>query len=80
MGTTEDAVYYVRRAHASEVYDLAWSPDGMRIAAATMDNAAYVWDVTNGKKIAVWQHHKGYVQGVAWDPTDSLIATVSSDR
>lgn len=62
------------------MYDLAWSPDARFIIAGTMDNASYVWDANSQRKVALLQHHKNYVQGVAWDPQNEAIATVSSDR
>jgi len=45
-----------------------------------MDNASYVWDINTTRKAAILQHHKAYVQGVAWDPSNKYITTVSSDR
>ena len=73
-------IYVLYRGHGSEVYDLAWSPDAHYIASGTMDNTTYVWDTNTCKKVAMWQHHKSYVQGVAWDPKNRLVTTVSSDR
>lgn len=80
-GVTRILVLYpVCRGHGSEVYDVSWSPDARYIASASMDNTAYVWDTQTNKKMAMWQHHTGYVQGIAWDPANRLIATVGSDR
>lgn len=78
---TADNIYNMCcRGHGSEVYDIAWSPNASYIIAGTMDNTAFVWDTKSCRKRAMLQHHKGYVQGVAWDPANKLVTTVSSDR
>ena len=33
-----------------------------------------------GKSINIFAEHKGFVQGVAWDPKNQFVATLSSDR
>lgn len=33
-----------------------------------------------GRYKTILGDHKGFVQGVAWDPLDKYIATLSSDR
>lgn len=33
-----------------------------------------------GRYIAMLDDHKGFVQGVAWDPLNKYTATLSSDR
>lgn len=35
---------------------------------------------TSGTKISMFSEHKGFVQGVAADPLQKYIATLSSDR
>lgn len=63
----------------SEIYDLAWSPDGEFIITGSMDNIARIFheDGTCVRQIA---EHNHYVQGVAWDPLNEFVATQSSDR
>ncbi len=33
-----------------------------------------------GKSVNIFAEHKGFVQGVAWDPKNQFVATLSSDR
>ena len=33
-----------------------------------------------GKANVIFSEHKGFVQGVAWDPKNQFVATLSSDR
>src|SRR5438477_6480428 len=35
--------------HTAPVFSVAWSPDGRRIASASYDNTAQVWDATKGE-------------------------------
>jgi len=33
-----------------------------------------------GRNVGLLKEHKGFVQGVAWDPLNQYVATLSSDR
>jgi len=33
-----------------------------------------------GKSLTIFSEHKGFVQGVAWDPKNQFVATLCSDR
>lgn len=37
-----------RSSSGSEIYDLAWSPDGMFFITGSMDNVARIYSATNG--------------------------------
>ncbi|KAI9033246.1 WD40 repeat-like protein [Hyaloraphidium curvatum] len=71
-GTLEDP--------CSDIYDIAWSPDGRHIVSGSIDYKTRIWDVSEGKCIQVVKDHSHFVQGVAWDPLGEYIATQSSDR
>ena len=73
-------VLKVLRGHMEDVYDLCWSPDSSQIVSGSVDNTAILWDVAKGKTLAVLSEHKGFVQGVTWDPKNQFIATLCSDR
>ncbi|XP_062599442.1 chromatin assembly factor 1 subunit B-like [Saccostrea cucullata] len=70
----------VFRGHLEEVYDLSWSSDSKRIVSGSMDNTAILWDVVKEQKIAMFNEHRSFVQGVAMDPLNEYIATMSTDR
>lgn len=60
------------------ITDLAISPDGKQVAAAT-GHAAYVWDTATGQEIAQLQHD-GIVEAVAFRPGGRQLATGSWDQ
>ncbi|KAF2719379.1 WD40 repeat-like protein [Polychaeton citri CBS 116435] len=69
-----------RSSSGSEIYDLAWSPDGQFFITGSMDNVARIYDASNGTTVRQIAEHNHYVQGVAWDPLNEFVATQSSDR
>ncbi|KAI7669638.1 WD40 repeat-like protein, partial [Hortaea werneckii] len=69
-----------RSSSGSEIYDLAWSPDGQFFITGSMDNVARIYNATNGTCVRQIAEHNHYVQGVAWDPLNEYVATQSSDR
>ncbi|KFP71438.1 Chromatin assembly factor 1 subunit B, partial [Acanthisitta chloris] len=74
------AVIKTLRGHLEDVYDICWTSDGNYMASASVDNTAIMWDVNKGQKVSIFNEHKSYVQGVAWDPLGQYIATLSCDR
>ncbi|KAK5130305.1 hypothetical protein LTR08_002229 [Meristemomyces frigidus] len=69
-----------RSTSGAEIYDLAWSPDGMFFITGSMDNVARIYSASNGTAVRQIAEHNHYVQGVAWDPLNEFVATQSSDR
>ena len=63
------------RGHATNVADLAWSPDSARLATASMDGTIMVWDAASGHRIATLTAHTSFVKGVQWDPVGSYLAS-----
>ncbi|KAK3935919.1 WD40-repeat-containing domain protein [Diplogelasinospora grovesii] len=68
------------RSLGTEIYDLAWSPDGAYFIIGSMDNVARIYNAGTGTLVRQIAEHSHYVQGVAWDPLNEFIATQSSDR
>eukprot|EP00842_Homolaphlyctis_polyrhiza_P005022 jgi/Hompol1/5520/HPOL_004504-RA len=70
----------VLRGTTTDLYDLAWSPDGSHIMSACVDNTCRIYNVAENKCVHVITDHQHFVQGVAWDPLNQYLATQSSDR
>lgn len=68
------------RGHADDVQDIAWNADGSALLTGSVENVAFVFDVANRKAAVRIAEHRGYVQGVAWDPGYRYLVTQSGDR
>lgn len=50
------------------------------LVSGSVDNTAILWDIHKGRSTAILSDHKGFVQGVSWDPCNQYICTISTDR
>ncbi|CAK1540803.1 unnamed protein product [Leptosia nina] len=73
-------IHKTLRGHMEDVLDLSWSNDSLNLASGSVDNKLIFWDVNKGKYTHIATEHKGFVQGVAWDPKGQLIASACTDR
>ncbi len=71
---------YTYRGHAGDVYSVAWSPDGQRIASASSDHSVQVMNAADGSHIYRYLGHDNYVTSVAWSPNGQRIASGSLDE
>ena len=70
----------VLAGHVKEVYDVAVSPDGSRIASASGDGKAMVWDTATGQLVLELGGHQGRVDAVAFSPDGEHLATGGYDK
>jgi WD40 repeat protein len=70
--------------HKAQVFSVAWSPDGKRLASVSADQTVMLWDVESRKALATLEGHKGGAVGaygtVAWSPDGKRLASASGDR
>ncbi|MGH8886638.1 MAG: AAA family ATPase [Egibacteraceae bacterium] len=77
---TVSRVRGIAHGHEDWIRSVAWSPDGRRIATASADRTARVWDAETGAQLTALRGHEDWVVGVGWSPDGQRIATVSRDR
>jgi len=70
----------VLAGHVKEVYVVAVSPDGTRIASAGGDGKAMVWDAATGQLVLTLAGHQGRIGALAFSPDGERLATGGHDR
>ncbi len=74
----------ILRGHISFVYSAVFSPDGSKIATASNDKTAKIWNVPSSLSITptvsiTLTGHTGSVNAVAFSPDGRTVVTASSD-
>ncbi|GCE21854.1 eIF2A-related protein [Dictyobacter kobayashii] len=71
-------VYRYPEQHAT-ITDVAWSPDGTRIAWSDTTGTVFVWTALTHKLEITYRGHKNQVWWIAWSPNSRYIASGSED-
>jgi WD40 repeat protein len=71
----------IRFRHAYEITALAFAPDGHRLASASGDGTACVWDFPSGKELVRFKDAKqATIATIAFAPDGNAVATGHADR
>ncbi len=63
-----------------EVFAVAFSPDGTRLAAAAADRSIRLFDVASRQQQKMIEDHADWVMDIAWSPDGKKVATASRDK
>lgn len=66
--------------HETQVYAIAWSLDGTRLASGSHDEIVRIWDAETGSLSKALVGHHGFVPSVCWSPDSTRVASGSSDK
>ena len=69
----------LKLVHAGAVKGVTFSPDGKRVATASSDKTAKVWDSANGYLMLTLSGHSAGINAIAFSPDSRQIATASGD-
>src|SRR6266852_4808796 len=71
--------HFTYSGQSNYISAVAWSSDGKRIASASGDHTAQVWDASNGGHVLTYHGHSADVLTLAWSPGGQYIATGGLD-
>ena len=67
--------HFTYHGHTDWVYDVAWSPDGKRIASTSKDKTVQIWDAADGKELVHFDAHVHSVVAISFSPDGKILAT-----
>jgi WD40 repeat protein len=73
-----DVLLVPQSGHTSEVWSLAFNPDGRFLASGGLDHTVCVW-TTNGRLVAELVGHQEAVTSLAWHPESRALASTARD-
>ena len=78
---------YIVTGHRNTIEDVAWSPDGSKLATTGKDGTLRIWDAQSRKELVNISAHLGFsagftlgVEELAWSPDGTRIATAGLDK
>src|SRR5258708_5233111 len=78
---TAGSILFTYTGHTAPVFSAAWSPSGKRIASASYDNTAQVWNAASeGEPLVTYRGHTCLVGSAAWSPDGRRIASGGFDK
>jgi WD40 repeat protein len=68
------------RGHSDEVYGIAISPDGKRIASCSEDKTIKIWDASTGAELMTLSGHEDSIWSISYSPDGKRIVSGGDDK
>ncbi len=72
-------IRFTLTGHTDTVSDVEFSPDGTKLASASSDHTAKIWDFASGKELFTLKGHTDQVMQIKFSPNGKRVATASWD-
>ncbi|HEY9628209.1 MAG TPA: hypothetical protein V6C84_12990 [Coleofasciculaceae cyanobacterium] len=67
------------QGHDSQVWSIAFSPDGLTIASGSDDQTLKLWEVDTGRCIRTFQGYNNWIWSAAFSPDGAQLVSASED-
>jgi len=67
------------KGHTSDVWGVAFSPDGKYLASGSSDGTARLWDLATGETVHIFEGHAGEVGELQFSPDGKTLLVGSTE-
>ena len=77
---TGKVVTDIKNGHSDEVFGVAFSPDGTKLASCGADKFVKVFEIPSGKFLKAFEGHTHHVLDVGWKADGKVLASAGADN
>jgi WD40 repeat protein len=70
----------IKNSHSDQVFGVAFSPDGTKLASCAADKFVKVFEIPSGKFIKSFEGHTHHVLDVGWKADGKVLASAGADN
>jgi WD40 repeat protein len=75
LDANSGSIVYTSGIHPNGIPDVAWSPDGTRIAVGSSNGAVYLINAATGNNLYTYKGQPGSIEAVRWSPNSKLVTS-----